>query len=390
MPSTKDIVLLAVDDATVTLGSQFREVGLGLLITALNPAPSSYAWYFLAASIPGLVLARVYGWASERVGARAAMMASYAARLLLVLSLWRITNFWAMLAALLGLTTGSGFYSAAQAHYVAIAGDFAGTRNVVMRLRQSTSLMLLIGPLLAGMVLATTGYRSGFLFSAAAYGLALIAVSRLSPRVQARKPPSVLRIDWRPDGPAMAMLGLSFLTWQANTLAMAYTFHVLHRHTFGYGLTLSVWGGSGLLASLWLSRIHIRPLRWIPPMFLVLGASWIILSRGVSFPVFVILGGIEGFANWMVQDLASAFILSAAPEGQAGRARAKLGAFEEMGSIVGTVTLLLIPGHWLVLPMYAVLGILAVLAAGAWLILEHRMGERRRRAAGNPPPLDEA
>ncbi len=390
MPSTKDIVLLAIDDATVTLGSQFREVGLGLLITALNPRDSSYAWYFLAASIPGLALARVYGWASERFGARSAMMVSYAVRLLLVLGLWRVANFWAMLAALFGITTGSGFYSAAQAHYVAIAGDFAGTRNVVMRLRQSTSLMLLIGPLLAGLVLSSTGYRSGFLFSAAAYAIALMAVSRLSRRTERENLEAVFHIDWHPDAPAMAMLGLSFLTWQANTLAMAYTFHVLHRHTFGYGLTLSVWGGSGLLASLWLSRIHVRPLRWIPPMFLVLGVSWMILSQGVPFPLFVILGGIEGFANWMVQDLASAFILSAAPEGRAGRARAKLGAFEEMGSILGTITILLIPGRWLVLPMYGVLGILAVLGAGAWLIFQARFSKKRGPTAGNPPPVHEA
>lgn len=84
MPLTKDIVLLAVDDATVTLGSQFREVALGLLITSLNPHASSYAWYFLVASIPGLIFARAYAETSQRCGARTAMIASYAARLVLV------------------------------------------------------------------------------------------------------------------------------------------------------------------------------------------------------------------------------------------------------------------------------------------------------------------
>ncbi|MDA8206472.1 MAG: hypothetical protein M0Z36_10410 [Thermaerobacter sp.] len=104
MPSTKDVVLLAVDDATVTLGAQFREVALGLLITGLNPASSSYAWYFLVGSIPGLVLPRAYSWVSRRFSAKRVMLATYAARLVLVLGLWRVVNFWAALALLGGLS----------------------------------------------------------------------------------------------------------------------------------------------------------------------------------------------------------------------------------------------------------------------------------------------
>ncbi len=41
--SSKDVLYLALDDAAVTFGGQFREVALGLLITQLNPAASSYA-----------------------------------------------------------------------------------------------------------------------------------------------------------------------------------------------------------------------------------------------------------------------------------------------------------------------------------------------------------
>ena len=84
MPSTKDVVWLAIDDATVTVGAQFREVALGLLITALNPIASSYAWYFLAGSIPGLILARTYAWTSRRFAARTVMMATYVVRFLLI------------------------------------------------------------------------------------------------------------------------------------------------------------------------------------------------------------------------------------------------------------------------------------------------------------------
>ncbi len=381
MPSTKDVVWLAIDDAIVTIGAQFREVALGLLITMLNPSASSYAWYFLIGSIPGLMLARTYAWTSRRIGARWLMMATYLFRLILVVGLWRITSFWAALALLAGLSVGRGFYSASQAHYVAVQGDFAGTRRVVMRLRQSESAMRLIGPLLAGAVLIDTGYRSGFLFCAGAYVLALFAVSRLTVRPISPEPMHYERIDWRPDGPALAMMGLSFLTWQANTLAMAYTFHVLHRATFGYGLTLSVWGGSGLLASIMLARIQTRPMRWIPPMFLVLGICWLLLSQGVTFPVFVLLGGIEGFAAWMVTDLTTTFILSEAPLCQAGQAQARLGAFDEVGSMAGTLTILIVPATCLVLPLYGALGVAGIVAAGTWFLVKIKRSRHDRVAS---------
>lgn len=99
-------------------------------------------------------------------------------------------------------------------------------------------------------------------------------------------------------------------------------------------------------------------------MFLVMGIAWLILSWGVNFPVFVILAGVEGCAGWMVQDLATAFILSEAPSGRAGQARARLGAFDEVGSILGTAAILVVPVAWLVLPLYAALGV-----AGVWFLV---------------------
>lgn len=374
MASTRDTLLLAIDDAAVTLGSQFREIALGLTITALNPYASSYSWYFMAASVPGLLLARTYAWASVRWSPRRVMTASYLLRFLLVLILWRIQSFWAALACLAGMSAGSGLYSASQAYYVATAGDYAATRTVVMRLRQSESLMRLVGPLLAGAVLSLTAFRQGFLVSAGAYVVAVAAVSHLSSNARGRSAAvaSSSVINWRPDMPALAILGLSFLTWQANTLAVAYTFHVLHRQEFGFGLTLSAWGGSGLLASYILHRVKRRPLGWIPLLFALLAGAWLWLSRGVSFPVFVALGGVEGFASWLIQDLVMTHILSGAQSGQAGTARARLGAVDEVGSIAGTATILLVPAAWLVLPMYQILAGLGLVAA----LLAFRARER--------------
>ncbi len=372
MSRKKNIILLSLDDAAVTIGSQFREIALGLLITGMYSAPSGYAWYFLVMSIPGLLLARTYAWASHHFNAKKVMMASYGFRLLLVLGLWRVNHFWVALILLAGMAVGRGFYSVSQAQYVAVHNDFAATRNMVVRLRQSESVMLLIGPLLAGWILAWTGYRNGFLLSAGAYIFSLTALSQLDLVVRIESRNLSERILWRPDGPTLAILGLSFLTWQANTLSVSYIFLVLHRHALGFGMMLGVWGGSGLVAGLILSRIRKRPLGWIAPMFGVLSVSWLVLSRGVAFPGFVVLGGIEGFANWMVRDLIAAFVFAKAPPGHGGLAQARLGVYDEIGSIAGILMVLLIPAGWLILPMYAVIGFLGALMAGTMAIIRHR------------------
>lgn len=371
MPKPRDVVLLLVDDAVVTAGAQFREVALGLLITQLNPAASSYAVYFLVGSIPGLVLARAYAWASTAFAPRWVMAGSYAVRFVLVLGLWRAQSFWAALLFVGGIAAGSGLYSASQAQYVASPGDYGATRRVVTRLRQAESLMRLVGPLAAGAALTAWGFRDGFLLSAAAYLLSGSSALLLSP--QQPDPNNRLAApDWRPNGPAMAILGLSFLTWQANSLALAYTFHVLHRHAFGYGLTLSVWGGSGLLASALLNRIQQRPLGWIGPLFLLMGATWVILAQGTSFPVFVVLGGLEGMASWLIGDLVLAHILTYAEPGRAGAAQARLRLFSEIGSIAGTAAILVMPQHWLIRPLYGFLGGTSLLAGGIWTALTRR------------------
>lgn len=368
MSAQREVLLLAADDAAVTLGAQFREVALGLLITQLHPTASSYAWYFLVGSLPGALFARFYARASLRWPPRSLMMATYGLRLLLVLVLWRVESFWAALVCLGGIAFGSGLYSTAQAHFVAVAGDLDGTQRTVMRLRQSEAVLRLIGPLAAGLALEALGFRRGFLISGAAYLAAMALVGQLSRRPAAGDAATTpLGMSWRPDGPAAAMFGLSFLTWQANTLAVSYTFYVLHRHAFGFGLTLSVWGGSGLGAAWLLRRLPGKPMRWVPWLFLLLGGTWLVLSRGVTFPVFVALGGLEGCASFLVQDLVVSKILAEAPSGKAGVARARLGVFDEWGSIAGMVTILLVPASWLVLPFYGLLGLLGIAGAMVWM-----------------------
>ncbi len=371
MSTNKDVYVLAADDAVVTLGAQFREVALGLLITQLNPEASSYAWYFLAGALPGLLLARFYGWASLYWPPRRLMMVTYGTRFCLVLGLWATRNFWAALACLAGLSVGRGVYGVAQAHYVAKSGDIRSTRHIVARLRQAEGFIRLVGPLLAGALLTWIGYRSGFLLSALCYGVTLALVSQLSfrsPTYSGHGLPTT-SVSWRPDLASVVMFGLNFLVWQANTLAMAYTFHILHRHELGYGLTLSVYGGSALVAGYILPRIHPRHLgAWIPALFLVLALCWYLLFRGVSFGPFVIIGGIEGLSTWLVEDLVLSQIYSDAISGHAGVARARLGLYEELGSVTGTGLLLILPARFLIRPLFGVLAVVAGATAAVILI----------------------
>jgi MFS family permease len=362
MSESKNMLLLALDDAVVTLGGQFREVAVGFLLTTLNPHTAAYAWYFLAGSVPGLVLPRAYAWANTRFAPRTVMTLSYAARIAMALGLWRATTFWAALLLLMGIAAGAGAYSSAQAHFVAHYGDYGATRRVVMRLRQSESLMRLIGPLAAGAILTAAGFRMGFLVSVGAY-VAAFALTRQLANPLPHQIPSQMRLMQQPDRAAIAIAALSFLTWQANTLAISYTLRTLHRAAFGYGLTLSIWGGSGFLAAWVLTKLKRPSLTWSAALFALLGAAWAILSLGVGFGPFVLIGGVEGFAAFLVQDLITAALLAASRPGQAGQVRARLGFYNEIGSIAGLVVLLLVPHQGSVLPWWRALSLGAFAAA---------------------------
>ena len=367
MSGNKDLLWLTLDDALITLGAQFREVALGILITQLNPHTSSYAWYFLAGSVPGFLMAQVYGWASRRWPPRLIMSISYIIRIVLVIALWRTANFWIALIFIDGIATGGGFYAAAQSHYIAVPNSFQGTQSQVVRLRQSTGLMQLAGPLLAGAILAHVGSRHGFLVCAFAYAFALLMVSRLSKK-SVDGTPQLRSWNWRPDRLVLIMALLSFLTWIANSLALAYLFHILHRQEFGYGLVLSLWGGSGLIASYLFSRMRKHTGRWIGPLFAMQGLCWLALWHGVSFAIFAGLGAIEGLVNWLVQDILVTEVLAWCPEGEAGIARSRIGAYTKIGAIAGTATVLLMPSAFLIRPAYGLIGLFS-LGAGLLFLL---------------------
>jgi hypothetical protein len=194
-----------------------------------------------------------------------------------------------------------------------------------------------------------------------------------------------MRLMRRPDRAAIAIAALSFLTWQANTLAISYTLRTLHRAAFGYGLTLSIWGGSGFLAAWVLTKLKRPSLRWSAVLFALLGAAWAILSLGVGFAPFVLIGGAEGFAAFLVQDLITAALLSASPPGQAGQVRARLGFYSEIGSIAGLAVLLLVPHQGSVLPWWRALSLGAFAAALLFAV----WGAKRRPDAPLSPTLAE-
>lgn len=233
---------------------------------------------------------------------------------------------------------------------------------------------MMVGPVVAGLVLTAFGFRAGFLLSALFYGVAAFWVSRVSPRpaggraaLPANRP---VAHRWRIDRAAMAFLGVSFLTWQGNVLAMAYTFHLLHRQSFGYGITLAVWGGAGFVSSVVLPRIRTqRQWLWVALMFLVLALCWAVLAHGISFWPFVAIGGFEGMATWVIQDLVAAHVLAAAPAGQAGVAQARLGFFDKVGSVAGTVLVIVMPGRFLILPWFHVLAWCAAVVGVTFLVV---------------------
>lgn len=64
-------------------------------------------------------------------------------------------------------------------------------------------------------------------------------------------------------------------------------------------------------------------------------------------------------------------VLSGAEAGRAGEAKARLGVYGEVGSLLGMALLLFLPGTWLIKPWYAILGWAGLLTSivGSWAVL---------------------
>ena len=363
---------LYVDEALVMAGAQFREVALALLMLALWPNPKSYALALLAVMLPGIALARVLGAVADRLPPKWPLVASYAVRAGAVLALGEARTVIQAVAALLVLSVGSEWAQVTAAHYQADAGDPGRTPILLARLRAVGSVASSGMPLAAGVAIGALGRGLGFDVSAAAYGLAGLALSQLPWRPPARVP-STPRMALTASGLGrlrrqMAVQGvLMGLAWIANVLYTAYILVTLGAGPVGFGLALGIWYAAGLAAAWCLPRVRVeRPEGVVAGLILVMGLAWAVMTQPVPFGVVAALGVPEGFATWLMTDVLQTRVLAMAPPTARGALVGQSRAWIAGGRAAGLAAAIAVPAFARVHGGFLVLAALAGVLLVAW------------------------
>ncbi|WP_053959517.1 MFS transporter [Sulfobacillus thermosulfidooxidans] len=368
----RDQLWLLADNASVSLGAHFREIALGLFLTHLNSSPKTYAGYFLLGSLPGLFMPYLYKKIGRMYSAKSVMAFTYVIRLIAAMSLWRVNHFILAMALLFVFSVNRSLYQAAHASYLAQSHDTTSTRHLISWLRQTESLIDLFGPLFAGWLLWLWGYRQGFLINAAFYLIALFFVGQLS-RISSSTNNSLKAqepIAPRLGMPLFVILGVSFLVWIGNVMSMAYLFHILHKGPLSYGLIMTLWGGSGIFSGLFLRRIpHSGLPRFLAMWFAVLAVAWFMISHDIGYALFCGATVLIGMGWWIIQDSLTTMVLTSQSGLSAALSRTRLQAFDEMGSILGMLVIVLFPSRALHIQLiFHILALCAFVLAGALLI----------------------
>ncbi|PSR28065.1 MAG: hypothetical protein C7B47_06235 [Sulfobacillus thermosulfidooxidans] len=370
--SHQDEFWLLANNASVSLGAHFREIALGLFLTHLNASPKAYAWYFLMGSIPSLFTTYIYQKIRRRYSSKSVMVFTYVIRLLAAITLWQVSHFTQAIAVLFVFAASRSLYQIAEAPYLTKTDNGISTGRLISWLRQTESLIDLIGPLLAGWVLMLCGYRQGFLINAVFYliGLAFIArLSKISP-TKGEHLTSQVRSARRIEMPLFVIWVANFLVWIGNVMSMAYLFHILHKGPLSYGLIVTLWGGSGIFSGQVLRRLSYTKLsQFMALWFGLLAISWFIISQDIGYALFCVATVLIGFSWWMIQDSLTTIVLTSRSGHSAALSQARLQAFGEMGSFLGMLVIVLLPSRILhIQTIFQHLALWALVLAGGLCI----------------------
>lgn len=172
--TVRNFLLLFVGESISLLGDQFYLVALPWLTIQLTNSGVSLGIVLMAAAIPRAVLMLIGGVVSDRLSPRLVMLISNALRALLTVLLTaivslRATQLWHLYLFAFGFGIVDSFFLPAARSIVPslVTKEQLVTSNT---LSQGTSqLILLIGPALGGLLIATSGIETAFAIDAATF-----------------------------------------------------------------------------------------------------------------------------------------------------------------------------------------------------------------------------
>lgn len=331
--------LLWLGESVSLLGDQFYFVALTWLTLQITDSGLALGTVLMLAAIPRATLMLIGGAVTDRVSPRPIMFVSNAARAVLVAALTALiivhgVQLWHLyILALLFGTFDAFFYPAFQSFIPLLVPDEALERANSL-VQGASQLSVLIGPALAGILVATTGTAAAFGIDAASFVFAAVTVwmMRSMGRIVATGKPTADAsgdpLDTEPkqrgliadvvDGLRYAWNDVIFRTLLLIVAAIDFAFvgpvnvgfATLAKTRFGggataFGVMMSAWGGGALVGTI-IGGLIARPRRRgliTIGVTLVLGLGLASFGWVPGLPVAVSIIAAMGIANGLINVL---------------------------------------------------------------------------------------
>jgi MFS family permease len=299
--AVRDFRLLWAGEAVSVLGDQFALIALPWLALVLTGSALALGSVLAIMAIPRALLMLIGGVSVDRLSPRKVMLGSNAVRLVAIGALGLVVltgavELWMLYAFALVFGVADAFFYPAQTSIVPelVESDMLQRANGIVQGTAQAS--VLIGPVLAGFVIAalgsgsgadvtaagTTGIAVALLVDAASFLISLVTLWFIRPRPHVERPPSSMLDDIRAGfgyvlgSPALrAMILLSLAAnllivgpFEVGVAVIAYD--RLPEGAAAYGILMSAFGGGSLIGLIVASALPVpRPSRFA---YVVIGA----------------------------------------------------------------------------------------------------------------------
>lgn len=166
-----------VGQAVSGLGSWISAVGLVLYLYKLTGSGKALGGFMIARLLPGLIFAPVGGWLADRRSRRAILISCDAARCALTLGFALTRNVAAFFVLGFLLACLDKVFSAAQGAYLPALVDREDIVDANAVFRMTEASVSIVGPAVAGLMIAGLSYRSVFIVDAASFAVSMVSLS---------------------------------------------------------------------------------------------------------------------------------------------------------------------------------------------------------------------
>jgi MFS family permease len=337
----RDFRLLFIGETISLLGDQFHFIALAWLTLEITGSGLALGGVLLVAGLPRAVLVLVGGVAADRFSPRSIMLGSNALRALIVtiLTVMVVTGtieLWMLfiLAFLFGAV--DAFFWPAQGAIVPMLVDedkLPGANGLMQGSQQLTGLL---GPALAGILVAAVGTAWAFGIDAVSFAIAALALSLIvggrRPTVIGEHQPSVLRTirsglayAWRDPGIRSLIVLSTVLNFAINgPVSVGIAWMANNQFPDGaqaFGFILAAFGAGALIGAIVAGSLGaVRELGWLTVIgSIVMGVAFGLIAFAPTAQVVMLLVLVVGLAVGFLNVRIVAWLQARTPDDMMGR-----------------------------------------------------------------------